>query len=414
MQSMRALGVCLVAAATQFLPAQGYGNGSHGALAPTADVTLDTGANGGVFQFTSIAIPAGVTVHLIGPNPARLLCQGAVTIAGTLEGDGQGSLWLVNSHVYGQAGGPGGYAGAGSGSGGGPGGGNPGSIWPWSGGGSGSHATVGLVMAPIPPAPVYGSALPFDMRGGSGGGAAGSCPSQGNYGPPASGGGGTIAILAGGSIDVSGTVSARGGDFVLGPEYSWGLPCSGGLGSGGSVLLRSLQCVRVSGTIGASGGCVRILNAGAQPAAGGDGFIRIDSYTGCGAPDLTGATIHPAPLVAPLPFLTALEPARIGQIYRMRVASAPGDVLGLYYSLGTVLTPLPPFGVLELDPSLILFLGQFVVPGSGDDPLAVIDVAVPNTPSLVGVTLHSQVFNAFGTVTGQARLSNRLVTLIGQ
>ncbi len=68
----------LVALAFPFLfgapvMAQVYGNGAHGALAPVTDVTLDTTANGGVFQFTSITIPAGVTVHLTGSNPATLL-----------------------------------------------------------------------------------------------------------------------------------------------------------------------------------------------------------------------------------------------------------------------------------------------------------------------------------------------------
>lgn len=119
------------------------------------------------------------------------------------------------------------------------------------------------------------------------------------------------------------------------------------------------------------------------------------------------------PFVAPLPFLTALEPARIGQTYRVRCASAPGDLLGFYYSLGTTQIPVPPFGVLELDPALILFLGQYVVSTTGHDPLAIIDIVVPGAAALVGVTLHSQVFNAFGTVTGNARLSNRLVTTIG-
>ena len=54
--------------------AQIGGNGSQGQLHPTVDITLDT--THGVFQFTSITIPAGVTVTLTGPNPAILLSQG--------------------------------------------------------------------------------------------------------------------------------------------------------------------------------------------------------------------------------------------------------------------------------------------------------------------------------------------------
>ncbi|MDO8349243.1 MAG: hypothetical protein Q7T30_03330, partial [Planctomycetota bacterium] len=211
MRSMHGVvSVGIVIATTQFLPAQGYGNGSSGALAPTSDITLDTTANSGVFQFTSIAIPTGVTVHLVGSNPARLLCQGAVTIAGVLEGDGQGSRWVGSSHVNGHVGGPGGHAGgAWQQNGAGPGGGGAGiGIYPAIWGGSASHATVGVITNPfVPASPTYGSALPFDVNGGSGGGGAGmghmSC-----FGPPASGGGGVIVILAGGSIDVTGTVRA--------------------------------------------------------------------------------------------------------------------------------------------------------------------------------------------------------------
>ena len=94
----------MVLALAASLSAQTYGNGQDGALAPTSDITLDTTANGGVFQFTSIAIPAGVTVHLRGSNAARLLCTGGVSIAGTLEGDADPSL----------RGGPGGYDGSAS------------------------------------------------------------------------------------------------------------------------------------------------------------------------------------------------------------------------------------------------------------------------------------------------------------
>ena len=93
--------------------AQVYGNGSDGALAPTSNLTLDTTANGGVFQFTSIQIPAGVTVHLTGPNPATLLCQGAVNVAGRLDADAPSSLWLVRQHLHNPAGGPGDFAGGG-------------------------------------------------------------------------------------------------------------------------------------------------------------------------------------------------------------------------------------------------------------------------------------------------------------
>jgi hypothetical protein len=234
----------------------------------------------------------------------------------------------------------------------------------------------------------------------------------GDVGPPASGGGGVIAILAGGPMQVTGTVRARGGDISFDASFFFSRPPgTGGAGSGGSILLGSLQCTRVSGTVDASGGTWMVATI-ASGNRGGDGFVRIDSYTACGAPDLTGASIHPAPTVALLPFLTALAPARIGQVYPVRCASAPGDVLGFYTSLATAPLQLPPFGTLELAPP-IYFLGQFAVPATGADPLAIADIPIPGALALVGATLYSQMFNAFGAVTGQARLSNLLVTTIG-
>ena len=123
--------------------------------------------------------------------------------------------------------------------------------------------------------------------------------------------------------------------------------------------------------------------------------------------------MHPAPLATVLPYLASLGQARIGQTYRVRCASVPGDVLGWYISPGTASLALPPFGTLELDPNAgIFFLGQYSMPTTGVDPLAVADIAIPSAASLVGITLHSQMFNAFHAVTGQARLSNRLTTTI--
>lgn len=389
--------------------AQVYGSGVHGALAPTANLTLDTTANGGVFEFTSITIPAGVTVRLVGPNPAILLCRGPVTIAGTL--DASGFDWSLQAPTTATAGGPGGYAGSYYGFGSGPGGGPPGYF---SGGifsavpdgCMGSHATLGRpassqLGAPAPsPAPTYGTALPFDLRGGSGGG--GCAFITGSMGFPGTGGGGTVAILAEGAILISGALLARGGSS---PGYG----PSGGTGAGGSILLRTLHCLQVSGTIDATAGTFRNVGPGNY----GAGFIRIDSYTACGAPDLTGATIQPPPLVAPLPFLTQLAPPRIGHVYPVRCASAPGDVLTFWFSLGTQQIPVPPIGVIELDLATLWSLGEFTVPTTGHDPLAAIDIPVPNEAWLVGITFYAQVVNSFATVTGAVRLSNRLAITIG-
>ena len=73
------------------------GNGSDGAFAPTSNVLIDTTVNGGVFNYTSFTIPAGVTVTARGPNPLVIKCLGDVTIDGVLDlkgGDGIVAIFL--------------------------------------------------------------------------------------------------------------------------------------------------------------------------------------------------------------------------------------------------------------------------------------------------------------------------------
>src|SRR5688572_11552675 len=134
--------------------AQVYGTGALGALSPATDITLDTTANGGVFNYTGIVIPPGVTVRLVGPNPAILLCQAGAIIAGTLDASGFDQP-AVN--VPPTAGGPGGYAGgAQHQQGDGPGGGAGGGVGlPGAQSGHAAHATT----SPLFPPPTYGSAL---------------------------------------------------------------------------------------------------------------------------------------------------------------------------------------------------------------------------------------------------------------
>ncbi|MEM7205070.1 MAG: hypothetical protein AAF628_32750 [Planctomycetota bacterium] len=63
------------------------GTGADGPFEPQASTLLGTHVNGGVFDFAFIRIRAGVTVRLVGPNPAAFLSQGDVTIDGELDAD---------------------------------------------------------------------------------------------------------------------------------------------------------------------------------------------------------------------------------------------------------------------------------------------------------------------------------------
>jgi len=77
--------------------AQTFSSGSTGAdgpFAPTSDVTLTLPPDG-VFNFTTVTIPAGVTVRFTrntANTPVTLLATGDVTIAGTLP-----AAWLLTT-----------------------------------------------------------------------------------------------------------------------------------------------------------------------------------------------------------------------------------------------------------------------------------------------------------------------------
>ena len=65
-------------------------SGSDGPLAPTANTVLQIPTNG-IFNFTTINIPAGVTVTFTknaSNTPVTLLATGDVTIAGTIDVSG--------------------------------------------------------------------------------------------------------------------------------------------------------------------------------------------------------------------------------------------------------------------------------------------------------------------------------------
>src|SRR5436309_13979651 len=64
--------------------------GADGAFAPTANTTLTLPPNG-VFNFTTVNIPSGVTVTFVknaANTPVTILASGTVTVAGTISVNG--------------------------------------------------------------------------------------------------------------------------------------------------------------------------------------------------------------------------------------------------------------------------------------------------------------------------------------
>jgi hypothetical protein len=176
-------------------------DGSDGAFNPTANIVINMADHAnGIYQYSSVNIPSGVTVTFI-PNanntPVYWLVQSNVVINGTVDVSAQ-----PPSGLNGGAGGPGGWAG-GSGFGSGTSGQGPG------GGTNGSNGSYN-----------YGNVFLIPLLGGSGGGGIG--------GTGASGGGGAILIAVSTSMVVNGAILAK---------------ASGGasFGSGGAVRLVASQ-----------------------------------------------------------------------------------------------------------------------------------------------------------------------------
>lgn len=252
-----------------------FWNGTDWAFWSGPSQTFDMSARpGGIWNFTSIDVPPGVTVSFkknAANTPVRWLANRDVTIRGTVSVDGEFAPANLPEGVTAK-GGPGAFDGGDGGvrynrsssfagtAGSGPGGGNPGSDRRQDGS-DGLHNQLGG----------YGNNFLQPLVGGSGGGGGGS--SEDTEGGNGGGGGGAILIATSRDLIISGLVRANGGSRQH-SGVSWG-----GRGSGGSILIRA----------------DRVTGAGAFRAVGGDegndnGRIRIEaherSFTGTTRPGI--------------------------------------------------------------------------------------------------------------------------------
>src|SRR6266852_4459808 len=213
--------------------------GADGPFNPTVNTTVALPPSG-IFNYTSVNIPVGVTVKFLKNTtntPIVILATGDVAIAGTLDVNGTASadVGAAGDGALGDdgnpgVGGPGGFDGGRGGPAGasnvggnglGPGGGTGGftvatsncgiAVWGGSGGGfvvaGGTISTCG---GAFPAAGLaYGSSQLLPLIGGSGGGGgAGGTAIPGSGG---GGGGGAILIAASGTVNVAGSILANGG-----------------------------------------------------------------------------------------------------------------------------------------------------------------------------------------------------------
>lgn len=211
----------------------------------------------GVLCFSSIDIPAAVTVEVSGAR-ALVLVADQVKVAGTLIlTGGRGGTHLA---------GPGGYEGstALSADGGGPGGGGaaPVSSTKYDGGGGGGGfgssggrggADVTLFTSGGDGGAGFGSATLVPLVGGSGGGA--GSPGDSAKSAAGGGGGGAVQIVGRTRVDIAGRINVGGGGGDGGLKDSLGVSggAGGGGGSGGAILVEAPTVV-VSGALCAGGG----------------------------------------------------------------------------------------------------------------------------------------------------------------
>ncbi len=379
-------------------------DGSDGAFNPTANVTVPL-PESGVFNFTTVNIPANVTVRFsknTRNTPVMILASGTVTIAGFIDVSGSDS-----SSVVGGPGGPGGFNGGNGGfptgssslvspgsNGDGPGGGGgggvagaPTTVGAPGGGGFGNSGQGGLLtqnqvgagftVLNSPGGARYGLPTLLPLIGGSGGGGEVGRTAAGGGG---GGGGGALLIASSGTIDFTQNgathIVARGG---MGSSQVFG---RAGGGSGGAVrlianILTGVLRIDVSGTAGGFGG------------DGAGGYIRIEAF------DLNNLTLTltgPS-FGVPRVSITTPKPVTAQNLPTIRIVSVAG-----------IAPPTLPNGSLQGGPDIVL-------PGTQPNPVAVALTAA-NIP--LGTTLQviltpengARVVTQSSALTGTVAASN--------
>jgi len=328
------IGLVAAVGGTSPARAQTFSSGSTGADGafnpPTGTTTLAPPASG-VFNFTTVNIPAGATVRITRNatnTPVTLLASGNVTIAGIVDiraADGAASkVNATGIGTNGGAGGPGGFdggsgaaavvstaAGTGLGPGGGigssasSGGGGGGGYLSVGGAGKGTGAGVGGVL--------YGTASLLPLVGGSGGGGGGAAvPNTGGGG---GGGGGAIVIASSGTITLTGQIQAQGG---AGGGITGAGVAPGGGGSGGSVRLIATSITGTNGTINIAGGASGAPSTPIEGGAGSPGRVRVEAFTNTLSVNLgtssVGVLSSGAPASVTLPNAPSLRITSVGGV----------------------------------------------------------------------------------------------------
>jgi len=415
--SFPTVATCLALLSPAFAQFDSGSSGADGALNVTSNTSIPVQEDG-IHEYTTINVANGATLTFTRNSlntPVILLAQGEVTIAGTINLNGEAGRG-VGDPLAGAPGseaipGPGGYLGGvgavpvfkgGSGigtSGGGPGGGaaaNDPSGSPTNGygraGNGGSHFTAGAKAADNPnqPAPTYGDIDLLTLTGGSGGAGGNFISSTDSVydGPGGGAGGGGILIASSTSIIVSGTIQADGGAGQGGfGGAAAGTTNGSGGGAGGSIRL-------IANAVSGDGRLYTRAGGGASP--GGVGRIHIEGFS------VTGNIINNS---QPAPGVTHPGPVKLPD------ANIPTIQI---LTIGGQTVPTPPTGSTTVP--------DVTIPASTPNPVT-IEIATTNIPD--GAIIHLRITLSSGDIvaadsapvsgnatTASANLANNTIGVI--
>jgi hypothetical protein len=229
---------------------------------PTKFTAVPHVAGQNIFNFTTITIPANVTVVLSGQNlsgPVFWLAQGDVRINGHITLDGQpgsGTTTDVALRIP-SIPGPGGYSG-------GVGGGGLSNSAPTAGNGPGGGRPGDFVVNAQANGGTFTGTATGPLIGGSGGGGGRGSVNDPRFDSGGGAGGGALLIASSTSITVNGVISANGG---TGPNGAF--TCPGG-GAGGEVRLAA-NAISGTGSVTATGG-------GSCSSGGSSGAVQFEAF----------------------------------------------------------------------------------------------------------------------------------------
>lgn len=424
--------------------------GTDGALNVSVNTEIALPPSG-VLNYTTVNIPTGVTVKFkknTANTPVYILATGDVTVAGKIDITGGDA---TSTGTYGDgalgddgipgAGGPGGYGGgrggrddtaqrpeiirggAGLGPGGGPGGIEGGDGCTATGyvryvGTGGAYATDAYQPISVyycgggrtPMAKAYGSTLLQPLIGGSGGGGG---RGGSNYpGSGGGGGGGALLIASSGTLRVTGTIDASGGDS--GGLDGTGVGGRGSGGSGGGVRLVA-AAIAGNGGLYANGGCNnyngnrrQLCGSDGQNQYGGSaGRIRLeaDSITFSG----TSQPIYVADVPGPV-FIAGAPSLRIASVNGLAVPANPkgdADITLPATTTGPIAVTFETVNVPVGNTVLLRVVPAYGQPtevlspaiaGSSASGNASVSVTLPSGPSVLQATTTYTVVVAGGTL----------------